>query len=94
MEIVEIYDNNISALPFFDRPNLLFQVQRPRAPDCGHPKSFFRGNNFRIFANHFVQQRRRVDLFPYVEIVIRSGAVGAESHGQIVLQHLGDGSHS
>ena len=63
-------------------------MQRARAANRRHLKSFLGRHDFWILADKFVQLRRRVHLFPKIQIVVRSRAVCAQTDRQIIFQHL------
>src|SRR5882672_3259699 len=88
VQIIQVDDNQVGALSFFDRSNLFIEVQSARSSQRRHLESLFSRHHLRITADQFVQFRRRVHLFPEAQIIIRRCAVGAEADGKILLEHL------
>src|SRR5712692_10346418 len=69
---IEPQDNKVRFLAWFQRTDLLFQVQRSRAFDRRHFQGVSCAQRARFHPRHLLQLRRQVHLFHHVQVVVAS----------------------
>src|ERR1044071_5593588 len=87
MRIGNVDDDQVRALSWLEGSDLFIEMNRAGAADRRHLQSFASVDHRRVFRSELVKLRGGIDLFPKIQIIVRSRAIGSESNGHARLEH-------